>query len=101
MQIPGIDPTWFAKEAIRRLDDGLDLTEAIKAAIPSIVAQNAMQQAQQTAMGEPALQGGAGAMNTPTPTTSAPGAPVGGASIPGSEMVPNVPAATMYSDYPQ
>jgi hypothetical protein len=101
MQIPGIDPTWFAKEAIRRLDDGLDLTEAIKAAIPSIVAQNAMQQAQQTAMGEPALQGGSGAMNTPTPTTSAPGAPVGGTSIPGSEMVPNVPAATMYSDYPQ
>ena len=47
MQIPGIDPSWFAKEAIRRLDDGLDLTEAIKAAIPSIVAQNAMQQAQQ------------------------------------------------------
>jgi len=101
MQIPGIDPTWFAKEAIRRLDDGLDLTEAIKAAIPSIVAQNAMQQAQQTAMGEPALQGGSGAMNTPTPTTSAPGAPVGGTSIPGSELVPNVPPATMYSDYPQ
>jgi hypothetical protein len=101
MQIPGIDPTWFAKEAIRRLDDGLDLTEAIKAAIPSIVAQNAMQQAQQTAMGEPALQGGSGAMNTPKPTTSAPGAPVGGASIPGSEMVPNNPPAKMYSNYPQ
>jgi hypothetical protein len=101
MQIPGIDPSWFAKEAIRRLDDGLDLTEAIKAAIPSIVAQNAMQQAQQTAMGEPSLQGGSGAMNTPTPTTSAPGAPVGGTTIPGSEMVPNVPSPVTYANMPQ
>lgn len=101
MQIPGIDPSWFAKEAIRRLDDGLDLTEAIKAAIPSIVAQNAMQQAQETAMGEPALQGGAGALNTPTPTTSAPGAPVGGTPIPGSEGVPNIPAPVTYANLPQ
>lgn len=101
MQIPGIDPSWFAKEAIRRLDDGLDLTEAIKAAIPSIVAQNAMQQAQQTAMGEPSLQGGSGAMNAPTPTTSAPGAPVGGTTIPGSEMVPNIPSPVTYADIPQ
>jgi hypothetical protein len=98
MQIPGIDPSWFAKEAIRRLDDGLDLTEAIKAAIPSIVAQNAMEQAQQTAMGEPALQGGSGALNTPTPTTSAPGAPVGGTPIPGSEQVPNIPTPVTYAD---
>ena len=101
MQIPGIDPAWFAKEAIRRLDDGLDLTEAIKAAIPSIVAQNAMQQAQQTAMGEPSLQGGSGAMNAPTPTTSAPGAPVGGTTIPGSEMVPNIPSPVTYANVPQ
>lgn len=101
MQIPGIDPAWFAKEAIRRLDDGLDLTEAIKAAIPSIVAQNAMQQAQQTAMGEPSLQGGSGAMNAPTPTTSAPGAPVGGTTIPGSEMVPNIPSPVTYANIPQ
>lgn len=98
MQIPGIDPSWFAKEAIRRLDDGLDLTEAIKAAIPSIVAQNAMEQAQQTAMGEPALQGGSGVLNTPTPTTSAPGAPVGGTPIPGSEQVPNIPTPVTYAD---
>jgi hypothetical protein len=102
MQIPGIDPSWFAKEAIRRLDDGLDLTEAIKAAIPSIVAQNAMQQAQETAMGEPALQGAAGALNTPTPTASAPGAPVGGGTpIPGAEGVPNIPTPMTYANIPQ
>jgi hypothetical protein len=102
MQIPGIDPSWFAKEAIRRLDDGLDLSEAIKAAIPSIVAQNAMQQAQETAMGEPSLQGLAGANNTPTPPTAAPGAPVGGGTpIPGSEGVPNVPAPTTFANMPQ
>lgn len=40
IQIPGIDPTWLAKEAIRRMDDGLDLTEAVRATLPSIVAMN-------------------------------------------------------------
>jgi hypothetical protein len=40
IQIPGIDPTWLAKEAIRRMDDGLDLSEAVRATLPSIVAMN-------------------------------------------------------------
>ena len=99
LQIPGIDPTWLAKEAIRRMDDGLDLSEAVKAAIPSIVAQNAMQQAQQTAMGDPALQGVGGAMNAPAPP-AAPGAPVGGSPIPNSEGVPNIPTPVTYANLP-
>lgn len=99
LQIPGIDPTWLAKEAIRRMDDGLDLSEAVKAAIPSIVAQNAMQQAQQTAMGEPALQGVGGSMNAPAPG-AAPGAPMGGTPIPNSEGVPNIPAPMTYANIP-
>lgn len=99
LQIPGIDPTWLAKEAIRRMDDGLDLSEAVKAAIPSIVAQNAMQQAQQTAMGEPSLQGVGGSMNAPAPG-AAPGAPMGGTPIPNSEGVPNIPAPMTYANIP-
>lgn len=99
LQIPGIDPAWFAKEAIRRMDDGLDLSEAIKAAIPSIVAQNAMDQAQQAAMGEPALQGMNGSMNAPAPA-AAPGAPMGGTPIPNSAGVPNIPTPVTYAEIP-
>jgi len=75
MQIPGISPMWLAKEALRRLDDRLDLTEAVAAGIPSIVAQN--QLAGQSANpavtpaenpnDEPAAQGREGASNAPKP----------------------------------
>lgn len=70
MQIPGISPTWLGKETIRRLDDKLDLTEALTEGIPSIVAQNGMAQAAPppgaAADGnDPAAQGGKGTANAP------------------------------------
>ena len=40
IQLPGIDPEFLAKDTLRRLDDRLDLTEAFKSALPSIVAMN-------------------------------------------------------------
>ena len=40
IQLPGIDPEFLAKDVLRRLDDRLDLTEAFKSALPSIVAMN-------------------------------------------------------------
>jgi len=74
LQIPGMNPEWLAKQAITRLDDGLDVTDAIRAALPSIVAQNAQKQ---VATGDPAsdpnAQGGAGANNV-APAAGAPGA---------------------------
>ncbi|MDM8849065.1 hypothetical protein, partial [Klebsiella pneumoniae] len=42
MQIPGVDPVWLVKETLRRMDDRLDLSEAVAAGIPSIAAQNMM-----------------------------------------------------------
>jgi hypothetical protein len=68
IQMPGVNPMWLAKETIRRLDDRLDLTEAIAAGMPSIVMQN---QAKQPGTGDPAsdpaAQGGQGADNAPAP----------------------------------
>jgi hypothetical protein len=68
IQMPGINPMWLAREAIRRLDDRLDLTDAIAAGMPSIVMQN---QAKQPGTGDPttdpAAQGGQGAANGPAP----------------------------------
>ncbi len=64
LQIPGINPVWLAKELLKRLDDKLEINEAIAEQIPSIVSMNQMQ-GQGT--GDPALQGpqAGGAANAP------------------------------------
>jgi hypothetical protein len=83
MQIPGITPYWLAKEAVKRLDDRIDLTEALSAGMPSIVTQNRMgmggpQQQLPPPGGDgteaPADQGAQGAQNgPPPPATQSPG----------------------------
>lgn len=64
LQIPGINPVWLAKELLKRLDDKLEINEAIADQIPSIVSMNQMQ-GQGT--GDPAMQGpqAGGAANAP------------------------------------
>lgn len=66
IQMPGIQPHWLAKETLRRLDDRMDLTEALSEGIPSIIMQNQMSQ---PGTGDPATeptqQGGEGAGNAP------------------------------------
>jgi hypothetical protein len=84
MQIPGISPYWLAKEAVKRLDDRIDLTQAIAAGMPAIVAMNrtgGMGGPQQalpppggTGTEAPADQGAEGANNGPAaPPTDQPG----------------------------
>jgi hypothetical protein len=63
MQIPGMNPEWFLKEMLRRMDDRLDVNAAIAAGIPSIAAMN--QQQQISAGQNPNAQGPQGAMNAP------------------------------------
>lgn len=65
IQVPGLDPVWLLKEMLRRLDDRMDVTEAMAAGMPSIMAQN--QQTQPGMPGEenPNTQGGAGGANAP------------------------------------
>lgn len=72
LQIPGMNPEWLAKEAIRRLDDTMDMSDAIRAALPSIVAQNAQKQvATGDPMTDPNAQGAAGASNVgPSPMSA-------------------------------
>ena len=40
IQMPNINPTWLARESLRRLDDRMDLTDAIADGFPAIVAMN-------------------------------------------------------------
>ncbi|MDP7107849.1 MAG: hypothetical protein QGH41_12265, partial [Roseibacillus sp.] len=78
IQIPGIDPKFLAKELLKRLDDKMDLDEAIAASMPSIVAMNQMQGAAANvdrggASGE--TQGMQGGANAPLPSPVARGLP--------------------------
>ncbi|SEG64889.1 hypothetical protein [Bosea lathyri] len=79
LQIPGLNKHAFLKEALRRLDDRMDLTEMFDDQAPSIIAQNAMASAAPppAAPGEPGAapeaQGGQGADNAPKPPDGDPG----------------------------
>jgi hypothetical protein len=87
MQIPGISPTFMAKEAIKRLDDKLDINEALADGAPSIMAQNGAAKApmgpgQGVAPGAQGPMGASNAPKPPSPSPSAPGANTGGAPPP-------------------
>jgi len=68
LQIPGISHTELAREALRRLDDRMDLTKMLVANLPSIVAANQMAAPSTgNATSDPNAQGPAGAANAPQP----------------------------------
>jgi hypothetical protein len=75
----------MAKEAIKRMDDSIDLTDAIKASLPSIVAQNA---AKDNANLQVAQEGNQGQQQQaqPQPGPAAPGHPMGGHAASPEEM---------------
>lgn len=87
LQIPTIKPEWLARETIKRLDDGLDLTEAIDPNAPSIMAMSRLagQQPSPGAPGEaPDQQGPEGGDKTPSPK----GAPTGSSAPMGDNHAP-------------
>lgn len=79
MQLPGVDPMFLVKECLRRMDDRLNIEEALKQGAPSIQAMNQMAAKPSpapTGPGEagesPEQQGAEGANNAPNPEGSAP-----------------------------
>jgi hypothetical protein len=70
MQIPGIKPQFLAQQAITRLDDRVNLEEAVADGMPSITAQNGMKPGASMGppgAGIPQAQGPQGASNAPAP----------------------------------
>lgn len=70
LQIPGVNPTWLAKQLLIRMDEKLDLTDALIDGLPSILAMNAAAKAPaQPSTGDPASdpgqQGDKGGDNAP------------------------------------
>lgn len=49
IQVPGISPKWLAKQVVKRMDENVDLDEAIAEDMPSMISLNAM--AKQAATG--------------------------------------------------
>lgn len=85
VQMPNIAPTWLARETLRRLDDKMDLTQAITEGAPSIIAMNGLTQAApQDPANAPEAQGSEGANNAP----AAPGGPAGTDAGMGNNQVP-------------
>lgn len=86
LQVGSIPSEWLAREMLRRLDDRLDLTEAVSAGVPAMVAANAMAQpAQGNPQKDPNQQGGQGGDKT-----SAPGGPSGTHAPMGNNHTPAV-----------
>lgn len=85
LQIPGINPQWLGKLAIKRLDDRLDLTEAFIDNLPAIVAQNRMAQ---PTPGDPAAQPEAQGHNGTANGPAAPGGPAGSGAPMGASSKP-------------
>lgn len=68
LQTGEITPMWIAKYLIRILDDKIDVTDALIAGIPSIVARNQNKQiAAADPAADPTAQGPQGATNGPAP----------------------------------
>jgi hypothetical protein len=75
MAIPGISPVELAKEALRRLDDRMDLTKMLVPGLASIIAQNGMATAGSgQPASDPSMQGAEGSDKTPAaPQSESPG----------------------------
>lgn len=87
LQMPGLSPAWVARETLRRLDDRMDLTEAVIDGLPSVTAMNRLMGAAPApgpaGTNDPASQGPAGGDNAPAP----PGGPGGSDAAFGSNQV--------------
>jgi hypothetical protein len=96
MQIPGINPEWWARKSVQLIDEAADLDDALLDKVPSIIALNTMFKgpagggvtgnagAQPTGdpRSDPMAQGGAGGMNMPM-GMGVPGGPQAGMPAPG------------------
>lgn len=73
MQVPGVNPEFLVRELIKRLDDRLDVTQAMAANMPSITAMNSMRALTSGMPANPAqapeAQGPQGAQNGTKPQT--------------------------------
>ena len=57
MQLPGVKPTFLVKQALTRLDDKVDVDEAIADGLPSVTSMNGAKMPGLPGVGDPNAQG--------------------------------------------
>jgi hypothetical protein len=67
MQLPGVKPSFLVKQALQRMDDKVDVDEAIADGLPSVSAMNAGKIPGLPGQGDPNAQGPQGSTNAPQP----------------------------------
>jgi hypothetical protein len=82
MQIPGIDPEFLARDLLSRLDDKLDLSQAFKPMLPSIVALNTAMKSGGMGAGPPGIGQMAAPAKGATPGSPQMQAPAGDQNAP-------------------
>jgi hypothetical protein len=75
MQLPGVKPSFLVKQAIQRMDDKIDVDEAVADGLPSVQAMNGGKMPGMPGQGIPGLQGPQGANNLPSTPTPSPSTP--------------------------
>jgi hypothetical protein len=74
IQIPGINPTWLGRAVVERVNEWVDLNQALIERLGSIVAQNAQREPVPGAVEyDPQSQGARGAQNGPRGQRNEPG----------------------------
>jgi hypothetical protein len=82
MQLPGIDPEFLARDLLSRLDDKLDLSQAFKPMLPSIVALNTAMKGGGMGAGPPGIGQMAAPAKGATPPSPQMQAPAGDQNAP-------------------
>jgi hypothetical protein len=67
MQLPGVKPSFMVRQALTRLDDKVDIDEAVADGLPSVTAMNGAKMPGLPGVGDPNAQGPMGANNAPAP----------------------------------
>jgi hypothetical protein len=86
MQLPGVKPSFLVKQAIQRLDDRVDVDEAVADGLPSITAMNGGKLPGMPGQPDPNAQGPQGVNNAPAPPPPSPTAPT---PKPADQRAPN------------
>jgi hypothetical protein len=82
MQLPGVKPSFLVKQALQRLDDKVDIDEAVADGLPSVTAMNGAKMPGLPGQGDPNAQGPMGASNNPAAPTPSPRSPTPSAPSP-------------------
>lgn len=88
MQLPGVKPSFLVKQALTRLDDKVDIDEAVADGLPSVTSMNGSKLPGLPGVQDPNAQGPMGMNNAPAPPSPSPKSPTPPAPSPSPQGQP-------------